>query len=188
MKDFFVCVGSLNPTKFQAVKNAFEKYFEKFQIFSMKAESKVPNQPIGLTQIIEGAINRAKSALAYLITEKERKTNIFGVGIEAGLIEVPQAKTQFIDLQFCVIVNEKNETSLGSGVGFEYPKTVIDQVLSDRTQEVGEIIGKLEDNLNLKNETGAISYLSKGVINRTEILTQAVICALIPIVNKELYR
>ncbi len=188
MKEIFVCVGSLNPTKYNAVKSAFGKYFDKFKIFTIKAESKVPNQPIGLDQILEGAINRARCALTYLITEKKRNNEIYGVGIEAGLIDVPQAKTQFLDLQFCAILNERNEISLGSGVGFEYPKTVIDQVLSDRNREVGEIIGKLAHNLNIKNETGAISFLSKGVINRTDILTQAVICALIPIVNKELYR
>ncbi|MFX1339267.1 MAG: DUF84 family protein [Promethearchaeota archaeon] len=49
------------------------------------------------------------------------------------------------------------------------------------------MIGKLANNINLKNEAGAVSFLSKNVITRTEILTQAVICALLPRINKKLY-
>jgi len=187
MAIFKICVGSLNPTKVDAVKIAFEKYYTDFEIFNIKVDSGVPNQPFGIDLILKGAKNRAESALSYLINEKQIDTNIFGIGIEAGLVKVPLAQTNYMDFQFCVIMDENWNITLGSGIAFEYPQLVINDILSNQEIEIGSVIGKLANNMNLKNEAGAISFLSKNIITRTEILTQAVICALLPRINKELY-
>ncbi len=183
-----VCVGSLNPTKIKAVEEALTTFFKNFRVYNIKVDSKVSNQPIGLKNIIKGAITRAKSSLNYLINEKKIQNDIFGVGIEAGLAEVPYTKSGFMDFQFCAIINEEKQISLGSGITFEYPKFVIDQILQEKDKEIGEIIGNLAGNENLKNESGAISFLSKNVITRKEILKQAAICAMLPFINKELYQ
>jgi len=92
-----------------------------------------------------------------------------------------------MDFQFCVILDECQNITIGSGISFEYPPQVIKDILTNNETEIGKIIGKLANNLNLKYESGAIGYLSKGVISRRDILTQAVICALLPRINKELY-
>ncbi len=187
MVSFKICVGSLNPTKVNAVKIAFEKYFTDFEILKIRPESSVPNQPIGMESILKGAKNRAEHALNYLLNEKQIKTNIYGIGIEAGLVKVPYTKTNYMDFQFCVILDENRNITLGSGIAFEYPQSVINEILSNQETEIGTVIGKLANNMNLKNEAGAISFLSKNIIARIEILTQAVICALLPRINQELY-
>ncbi|MFX1314751.1 MAG: inosine/xanthosine triphosphatase [Promethearchaeota archaeon] len=183
-----ICVGSLNPAKINAVEISFGNYFRNFRIFKIKANSKVSSQPIGMENIIKGAINRARSALNYLLIEKNEKSDIFGVGIEAGLVSVPHTRTGYMDFQFCAIIDENQKISLGSGIAFEYPKYVIDLLLDNRDLEIGQIMGELAGNMNLKNELGAISFLSKNKMKRTEILTQAVNCALLPWINKELYK
>lgn len=187
MVKYLLCVGSHNPTKVNAVKFAFKKYFPEFEIFKIKADSGVSNQPIGLDLILKGAKNRAELAISFLINEKQKKTNIFGIGIEAGLVKVPYAKTSYMDFQFCVIMDEDKTITLGSGIGFEYPQSVINEIFSNQETEIGTVLGKLAGNMNLKNEAGAISFLSKNTITRTDILSQAVICALLPRINKELY-
>ena len=187
MNEVVICVGSLNPTKVKSAKIAFSKYYNNFQIFKIKADSKVPNQPIGMDLIINGAKNRAETALNHLIKVKKLEQNIFGVGIEAGLVQVPFTNTNYLDFQFCVIMDENKKITLGSGIAFEYPQSVIEEVLSNKDTEIGDIIGRLANNMNLKNEAGAISFLSKNVLTRIEILTQAVICALLPRINQELY-
>lgn len=187
MKKFSICVGSLNPTKVNAVNIAFSKYFKDFKTFKIKANSKVSKQPIGMESIMKGAKNRAHQALNYLFNEKKITSKILGVGIEAGLVNVTYAKTFYMDFQFCVILDENQNFTLGSGIAFEYPKSVINEIFSNQQSEVGTIMGKLANNMNLRNESGAIGYLSKGIINRTEILSQAVICALLPRINRELY-
>lgn len=188
MDETIVGVGSLNPSKFNAVKIAFSKFFKQIEIKKIRVESQVSNQPIGMENILTGAKNRAKAALHSLLIDNDEKENLFGVGIEAGLVKIPHALSGYMDFQFCAIMDNKHRVSLGSGIAFEYPQSVINTILKDQNTEIGEIMGKLSGNLNLKNETGAISYLSKNALTRTEILTQAVICALLPIINRELYK
>ncbi|MCK4687052.1 MAG: inosine/xanthosine triphosphatase [Candidatus Lokiarchaeota archaeon] len=188
MRKIKICVGSLNPTKINAVEIGFGKYFKKIEVFKIKVNSKVSNQPIGMEKILKGAINRAKAALDYLLNEINEKSDIFGIGIEAGLVPVPHTRTGYMDFQFCAIIDENQKISLGSGIAFEYPQFVIDQILENNDLEIGQIMGKLAGNMNLKNELGAISFLSKNRIKRTEILTQAVICALLPWINKKIYK
>lgn len=183
-----ICIGSLNPTKINAVKIGFNTYYKNFKLYKIKTESRVPKQPIGLEIILKGAKNRAESALNYLINKELSESDIFGVGIEAGLVYIPLAKSKYMDFQFCVIIDENRDISLGSGITFEYPQLVIDEIISSNGKEIGDVIGRLANNINLKNESGAISFLSKGIITRTEILSQAVICALLPRINKDLYK
>ena len=182
-----ICIGSLNPTKINAVQTGFNKYYKNFKLYKIKVDSKVPKQPIGLEIILKGAKNRAESALNYLINKDISEYNIFGVGIEAGLVQIPIARSKYMDFQFCVIIDENRDISLGSGIAFEYPQLVINEIISNKEIEIGDIIGQLANNVNLKNEAGAISFLSKGIITRTEVLSQAVICALLPRINQELY-
>jgi inosine/xanthosine triphosphatase len=182
-----ICVGSLNPTKINAVKIGFNTYYKNFKLYKIKVDSKVPKQPIGLEIILKGAENRAENALNYLINKGISEHNIFGVGIEAGLVKIPVARSKYMDFQFCVIIDENRDISLGSGIAFEYPQVVIDEIISNKEIEIGDIMGRLANNVNLKNESGAISFLSKNIITRTEILSQAVICALVPRINQELY-
>jgi inosine/xanthosine triphosphatase len=182
-----ICVGSLNPVKFQATKEAFSHYYKDFELFNFNANSKVSDQPIGKENIIMGALNRAEQSLNYL-NKNGYEDDIYGVGIEAGLVEVPHTNSGYMDFQYAVIIDKNKTFSLGAGIAFEYPRSVINKVLSRKNTEIGEIMGELADNEDLKYEEGAIGYLSKNIITRKEILTQAVICALLPIINKTLYK
>ncbi len=184
-----VCVGSLNPVKFNAVKQAYKIYYNNIDVHKAKVQSNVPKQPIGLDITVKGAYNRAKKSLEYLksiLDSEYEECELFGVGIEAGLVNIPLARTNYLGLQFCVIMDQLGEVSIGSGVGFEYPEKIIKKVLSEK-MEIGVIMGNLSGNRTLKREGGAISFLSKQAIKRVDILKEAVICALLPRINGELY-
>lgn len=184
-----VCIGSLNPAKVSAVKHAYNQYYNAISFYNINADSKVSDQPIGLKKILKGAYNRAKSALNYLTGEKGLELidhELYGVGIEAGLVKIPITQTNYMDFQFCIIMDGNKEITIGSGIGFEYPECVINKIFSKET-EIGEIMGKLSGNENLKREGGAIGFLSNNVIKREKILEEAVICALLPRINESLY-
>ena len=183
-----VCIGSQNPTKINAVELAFKKVFKNFKLFNISANSEVSNQPIGFDEIIQGAVNRATQALKFLKNKKINESLLLGIGLESGLVEIPQANSKYMDFQYCAIIDENKYITLGSGNAFEHPKSVIDEVLTKENAEVGFIIGRLANNMDLKNTGGAISFLSKNIISRTDILANAVICALLPRINEELYR
>ncbi len=53
-----ILVGSKNPVKLNAVKEAFSLYFENIEIVSISVPSNVSDQPIN-EETYEGAKNRA---------------------------------------------------------------------------------------------------------------------------------
>ena len=57
-----VIVGSKNPVKLNATRNILERIFSDLTITATDVDSEIPDQPFGLDQTIEGAINRAKNA------------------------------------------------------------------------------------------------------------------------------
>lgn len=181
-----ISIGSLNLVKIKAVKLAYEQYYDDFTIVEANVDSGVSDQPIGLDKILEGALNRARGAFYFLKEKIKDKSPVYGVGIEAGLVKISLAPTNYMDFQFCVIIDEKKKISLGSGIAFEYPDFVIEKVFSEK-KEIGYIMGNLANNKNLKKEAGAIGFLSKNRIKRIDILKEAVICALLPRINSTLY-
>ena len=171
-----VTVGSLNPVKLNATRNILEKIYGEIDISSKDVDSGVPDQPFGLDQTIQGAMNRAKTAYSDECD--------LSVGIESGLMETPNTLTGYIDLQWCAIFDGKNIT-LGVSSGFEYPPEVVKEVLSG--VEVGDVMDRITGVANLGTKKGAVSHLSRDMLNRTENTEQCVLTAMIPRMNKELY-
>ena len=52
-----ILVGSKNPVKIEAVKEAFEKYYNEVEVIGFSVESKVPTQPFN-DETFLGAENR----------------------------------------------------------------------------------------------------------------------------------
>ena len=170
-----VIVGSLNPTKIEGTRKAFRQYFDEVEIEGVRAESGVSNQPFN-EETIKGAINRSVNAFSEELD--------YSVGIEAGLFSFKNTLTGYVDFQVAAIFDGKTMT-LGFGPGFEYPPTVVKRVLEGI--EVGNVMEELTGIKNLGEKAGAISYLTKGVILRSELSRLAVTMALIPRINKEFY-
>ena len=53
--------------------------------------------------------------------------------------------------------------------------------------EVGNVMDKVTGVDNLGQKAGAVSYLSKGLLDRTENTEQCVLTAMIPRMNEEIY-
>ena len=168
-----IAVGSLNPVKIRAAENVFRRVFGDATVDGKDVESGVPSQPFGM-DTVQGAINRAKAAFS--------KEYDYSVGIEAGLFEV---QGFMLDLQYCAVYDGKWLT-LGCGSGFEYPPTVLTEVLAGK--EVGEVMSRVAGVDDLGKKSGAIGFLSHGMLDRTTLTEQGVFMALIPRINTELYR
>jgi len=170
----------LNPIKIAAVRDVLNSIYGKVTMTSLSVESGVPTQPIGLNQTLNGAINRAKKAL--------KKTDAdLGVGIEAGLVEIPFTITGFFDYQFCAIIDRQHWITLGSGSGFEYPPVIIEGVVK-KNLEIGEAMEKFTGIKDIGKHQGAVGYLTQGILLRKELTEQSILMAMIPRINKELYR
>jgi inosine/xanthosine triphosphatase len=174
-----IAVGSTNPTKVKAVENVMRKIYGDVEVVSVEVESGVPDQPIGIEEIARGVINRAKKAL--------EKTNAdLGVGIEAGIYPFPGTLTGYLDVQVCAVVSPDGKVTIGHGPGFEYPPVVIERILKEGV-EAGVAMGELVRDPELKRKVGAIGVLSKGLLTRKELNEIAVLMAMIPRLNSELF-
>ena len=60
-----VLVGSANPVKIAAVRDAFEPCFPGAVVEGIEASSGVPAQPVGEEETFAGAENRARTLLRH---------------------------------------------------------------------------------------------------------------------------
>jgi len=174
-----VAVGSSNPVKVKAVERAFSRFYE-VSVIMVPVSTDVPPQPVGLDLTIRGAVSRARNALAASEGAE------FGVGIEAGLIQVPGTISGYMDQQFAAIIDRDGGVTLGGGPSFEYPSAIVARVLGEGI-EVGTAMDQLTGIHDLGQKQGAIGYFSKGHLDRTALSEQAVLMALLPRVNQRLY-
>ncbi len=175
-------VGSRNPVKIEAVHSTFHDAFghlgikKEVEVKGHDVDSGVPDQPIGLETIYKGAGNRARKVMSKGMYD-------YYVGLEAGIYKIDK---NYIDLQFCVILDNDGRETVGHSGGFTYPDIVIKDVLAG--QEVGDIFARLSGNGDIKRQEGAIGMLSKGFIDRTTFGKQSVMMALIPRISPSLYQ
>jgi len=181
-----VAVGSGNRPKIDAVREAFEAYFEGVEVVGVEVASGVPDQPIGWEEIVAGAMNRAERAFAA-------KPCDVGVGYEDGLVGVGGTATGHVNFGCCAIFDGSRH-ALGFSAGFEYPPACTEAAVARRipvgdtfdeafASATGAPAGDAPSSLTVGN----IGKLTAERLVRREYTRQAVICALIQLRHPGLY-
>ena len=170
-----IAIGTTSELKIRACKEALSKLGIESELLAVKAQSVVPDQPFGFEQITQGAKNRAVEALK--LTENAD----FSIGIENGLAKVDEIG-QWFDIPCVCIVTKEGDESYSFGSAYFVPDWMIDKIKEENT-ELGFIIQELDG----EAEKDPIGYFSSGKFKREEILTQAIICALVKVIKKEKY-
>jgi len=178
-----VIIASKNPVKIKAVERAFAKMFpaDKFEFSGVSVPSNVPDQPLSDQETFLGARNRADNAAQEIIDAD------FYVGIEGGVETIGEEMAAFA----CVVIKSEGKTKSGEKYGksrtgtFFLPQKVSE--LIKQGKELGEADDIVFQRNNSKQENGAIGLLTGNVIDRTSSYVEAVIRALIPFKNPELY-
>lgn len=167
-----IYVASLNRNKVNAVKEVFPEFIVK----GITCSSGVREQPIGLDEIITGAINRAKGV--YEDCE-------YSVGIEDGISSVPQTTSGYMNFCCCAIFDGRR-IYIGLGPAFEYPPECTRMVIG-KGVTVSEAFLPVSGKPDIGYEMGIIGWLTAGRIDRKDYTKQAVEMAKIQVDNKELY-
>ena len=164
-----VSVATKNPGKTNAVKRALAEAFadEMIDVEQVDVTLDLPEQPFG-EALADGATKRAQAALGASDCD-------LGIGIEAGLMRMP-GTGQWMSVQVCVLTHRDGRQSMGMGPGYELPSEILAAVLAgEPLREAFERLLDVDD----PERNGAIYYLSGGLLDRTELTTQAVRMALI---------
>ncbi len=169
-----VHVGSDNPVKTRAVRHVMADLFERVRVTAVPVATGVPEQPVD-HQAPVGAMNRARAALG---------DGDFGVGIEAGLLW-DAAVGDYLDVQYCAVVDRAGRVTLGHGPGFEYPPAVLERVKAGKT--VGEAMAEITGVREIGAKYGAIGYLTERRMDRDALTEAAVLMAMVPRIRRGLY-
>jgi len=174
-----ILVGSKNPVKIDAVREAFSSYFDSLDVSGREVDSKVSAQPIN-SETFTGAKNRADGL--FILAKKENLPIDYFVGIEGGILE---EHGQWFALGCICIKNNKGETSFGTSALFPLPSVIVKELLNGK--ELGHVIDELAGDQNSKQKGGAIGYLTNGIISRKELYKQGIISALATFLHPALY-
>lgn len=174
-----IVVGTTNPAKLESVRRAFDKWFPEnsFEIKGIQVESGVAAQPMSDKETLKGAINRAKAC------QDEESFADFWIGIEGGLEK--EGKDIYAFAWMAVIDKRSERLSKSRTSNFLLPPSISDLVLQG--MELGHADDQVFGRENSKHQDGAVGILTNGIITRSEYYAQALVLALIPFLQNDLY-
>ena len=178
-----IAVGSKNPVKLAAVRQAFFRAFPYRPLVCVGHDvpSGVPDQPWGRDETQSGALQRARGACMA-----ETGAD-YAVGIEGG---VEEGNYGLRSVAYVAIRRGRDlRMSVEHTASFVLPPRVERLV---RGQEPGH--GKLElgaacdlvfNETNSKQQGGTVGAVTRGLLDRTAYYEQAVVCALAPFLHDD---
>jgi inosine/xanthosine triphosphatase len=172
-----IVIASQNPVKIDAALRGFQKIFpgEDFVTQGIRVPSGVRVQPMSDDETLQGALNRATGARA-LIPQAD-----FWAGIEGGVEEHENGMVAFA----WIVVCSNEMIGKGRSAAFFLPPSIAELVRQGK--ELGEADDIFFDRSNSKQANGAIGILTRDAVDRTGLYEMAVIMALVPFRNPELY-
>ena len=171
-----VAVGTKNPAKVEGARLAFTRYITDVTIRTVDSSSVTRAQPLGLDQMTEGAIARAKFAISKLGGD-------FGVGVEAGIF---QMEGTYFDHQQAAVVDGKGRVSLGHSAGYPLPTKAVEEMIK-AGRELERYAESLSGISEVGDKGGLVNHLTKGAMTRTDLTEQCIMMALIPWLHRDVY-
>lgn len=177
MYNIRVAIGSKNPVKIEAVKDAFEKVWpdKTFEFVGVEVSSGVPDQPMSDEESIKGATSRANNAIKELNGD-------FGVGLEGGLQKIGE---RWFDCGWIVVIDKEGNLGIGSSLRLEAPQKMME--LIHQGIELGKVNDILFKKENSKHDQGHFGLMTNNVIKRKEGYRDGIIAALAAFMHPELF-
>ena len=172
-----VAIGSKNPVKIAAVREAFTKVWPEkaFHFEGVDVSSGISDQPMSDEESFSGAKNRAERAMKEIEAD-------FGVGLEGGLQQIGE---KWFDCGCIVVVDRHFKKGYASSIRMETPPKMMELIHKGiELGKVNDIIFGLE---NSKHGEGHFGLMTKGVITRQHGYTDAVVAALAAFIHPELF-
>ncbi len=170
-------IASNNPVKVRAALAGFGRVFPgaEFETHTLSVPSGVPEQPFGNAETLQGALNRAQAA-RQAVSDAD-----YWIGIEGGVEQDGPDLCAFAWIAIC----SPTLTGRGRTGTFTLPPRVAELVRQG--MELGEADDVVFNRSNSKQENGAIGILTHNLLDRAGLYEQAVVLALVPFMNPDLF-
>ena len=188
-----ISVGSTNPVKIKAAIAGITKVFgeEEYIITAhgFSVSSGVSDQPMGDIETKKGSKNRAIHS-AEKFKEQFGSYPAFAVGMEGGCVIIPSDEVneneEMITIAYmCVYDPVRNKFGFGRAGSYTLPQKIMELVKGG--MELGYADDQVFGKTNSKQDMGSVGLLTSGLINRFEYYDHAMVLAMIPFMNPELY-
>lgn len=156
-----ITVGSLNPVKIAAVREAAGSFFTRVAVASVKARSGVGAQPLSDEEAIRGAVARARQA-------REETGAELGVGIESG---VGWLAERCFGCTWVAVAAEEGALELASSARFPLPSPIAVRIRAG--EEMTTAMDAWSGRTGVGRREGAAGVLSGGRVTRRETTVQA---------------
>ena len=171
-----VVVGSTNPVKIAAVRAVLVAAGASAEVIAFGVASTVRDQPVGDDETIRGAVARAIGA-------REATGAELGVGIEGGIVELPDGSMR--TCAWAAIVDADGRTGIGGSLAMQLPDAVAELVRSGL--ELGHAMDRFVNERDTKRGKGAVGILTAGLVDRQRAYESLVSYALASFLTPELY-
>ncbi len=172
-----IIVASTNPVKLKASEIGYKRMFnEDVEIKGVSAASGVSDQPMTEEETLRGATNRAINA------RKENPDADYWIGLEGGVHDFGHEIRSFA---WIVVVDKNGKSGKGKTATFVLPQKVSELIRQGK--ELGEADDIVFGATNSKQKNGSVGILTGDVLTRAGFYSDAVIMALIPFKNPNLY-
>ena len=174
-----VVVASKSPVKKEAVERGFKILFpnDTFVFECVAANSGISDQPMSDDETRTGAIQRVAHA-RMLSSDAD-----YYVGLEGG---VEQKYGDLYNFGWVVVESRNRKRGYGRTFAFVLPPSIRDAILHAGLEQ-SHATDKVLSKSGTKTGTGTIGPLTNNSLTYTDWYTPAVISALVPFLNEDLY-
>ena len=169
-------VGSTNPAKIAAVREALGKLAPRCVVIARDVRSGAGAQPFGDGATRAGAVERARRALATSDAD-------IGFGLEGG-VELDGERVWL--LSWVAAVDPTGREGYASGLRMLLPPALANGLRGGT--ELGTLIDDLFGVKDAKSASGAIGLLTAGAVSRTDAFADLVAMSLAPWIHPHHYR
>ncbi|OZM56089.1 inosine/xanthosine triphosphatase [Lottiidibacillus patelloidae] len=155
-----IVVGSLNPAKINAVKQALIN--ENVEVDGINVPSDVADQPIGDEETKQGAINRA------LATVKASEADI-GIGLEGGVVDTNEG---MLVNNWGALATADGDVFVASGMRIYLQEEIAQGVRSGK--ELGVVMAEFTKKHDVRSKEGAVGIFTNGYVTRVEMFSHVV--------------
>ena len=169
-------VGSTNPAKVAAVREALAKLAPGCEVLPLDVPSSVGQQPFGDPATRAGALERARTALTKSGAD-------IGFGLEGG-VELDGDRVWL--LSWVAAVDPAGREGYASGLRMLLPPSLAAGLRAGA--ELGTLVDELFGVKDSKSASGAIGLLTAGAVSRTDAFADLVAMSIAPWIHPDHYR
>jgi len=173
-----IAIGTKNPAKINAVKDAFKKMNLNIEALTESVKSEVSEMPLDNDEILLGAKNRAKNVYSFFKNKAD-----YGIGIEGGIIK---HQDDYYVRGWISIYNGKIYSNAGSLV-LPFPKELGNHIFETR-EELGPLMDELMQDFEINKRQGSVGVMTNNVISRSHVFTDAIIAGFMEFHNTFFYK